>query len=220
MIIWAAVGLYHGTPPRECLSLSRRHLLSEKKRDSDADGPSYFLAVILFVLVPLPQILKIMASMGIFWTKIWAMAYFLVPPLTFPIVEQRSGGGGGGGSDRSRIPPSVRAKLVRLYDWLYKLTIAAYAIPWLYVVTRHTFKLGSESAHSWEWLYVLPICLLMVGFVGFAWPAMFAVLGAVAIDVVSRCVYRLRGERLPTIVWSEQWLKKVAQPGPWNGAVL
>lgn len=213
MLMWAVMGRYHGCPLRDCLSLSRRHLLSERKRALDAQGPSNFIALVMFLLVPLPQILKIMASTGIYWTKAWAMAFFLVSVLTFPVPER------GNELDRWRLPHSVQMNLIKWSGWLYKLSLAVYVTPWISLVaylTWLTWYVSSDFVSAWQWPFWLRFALLIMVQVGFLTPWFIAICGAMLIDVVSRCIYRLRGEPFATVVWSSQWMAKIVEPGPWK----
>ena len=214
MLMWAVVGFYHGNGLRDCLTLSRQRMLSEKKRGFDADGPSSFMALILFVLVPLPQILKIMWSTGIPWTKAWAMAYFLVSVLTFPVVEERSE------HDPWQLPQPVETKLINISDWLYMLCLATYVTSWAIWWAWISWTVFLDQSSWWSWPFWLPLGFMY--FLGgtFALPFGIAMYGAVLVDVMSRCTHTLRGERFTSVIWSERGRAKVVEAGPWNRSVL
>ena len=214
MIMWAVVGWYHGNTLRDCLSLSRQCILSVKKRSFDANRPSNFMTLIFWVLVPLPQILKIIASTGIYWTKAWAMAFFLVSVLTFPVVEQRSD------LDIWRLPKSTEIKLVRMSHHLYKLSLAIYVTLWIILVGWTTWWLMSSLILSGLWWFWLPLALLAILYGILVLPTGLAVCGSMLIDIITRCTYSLRGEQFTSIVWSNQWMEKVVEPGLWNQSVL
>ena len=214
MTMWAVVGLYYGNTLRDCLSLSRQYLLSEKKRDLDGDGPSNFIALVFFVLVPLPQILKIMASTGVYWTKAWAMAFFLVSVLTFPVMKQRSD------ADRLRVPMSMETKLIEISHGLYNLSLAIYVLLWIILVVWGTFELLHSLMFSWLGFVWIPIAFLAILWGIFIMPICPSVFSAMFIDIVSEGVYRLRGEQFASVARSDQWTAKAVEPGPWNRSVL